>query len=221
MGFNKQARKEATAEDRLAVQEVLRVTKKQEEATDKYNADSPTRNANMIGLRDAAVGRLEGFKKGKDVAGLYPELNTAFNQIADQILNTTRFASKLGTTNSGDASYSNKLNSLNTRALAVGAGRNISENVGQLQNQDRGFVVESDDYLNQDRRVGLGLGQDNISNFSNYKSVTAQRREAEELQAQRSWSNMMGLISAGTGFATGFGGITSLFKKSGNTATSV
>lgn len=177
---------------------------------DAYQASAAKRNAGVQALQDNAVGYLNRYNKGEDVASLNPAFARHAQESAQAVQSTMNVAQGLGDTAthslSKDAGYQSKLNSVASRNIAKGlAGMNMQALEGEVQNQ-RGIVMDTSNFLNSDARAGFGMTSDIAGMAGNYFNSATTRRQMEMNRSNMMMNNLMQGISGGvTGALTAFG----------------
>lgn len=216
MGFGSASRKKAQAQQNQAYQNQLSATQKAEADYQAYKSNFNTRNAGIIGLQQRSQGRLNRLEKGDDIGSIYNVLGNTLTEGADAVKQTMGFTQGLGTNALAqqDPRFNKKLESVAGRQIASQMGRSLVQGVLGERDRDTGLVMDTSNYLSNDERYGLGLNQQNISNYSSLFGNASQIRQMEMQRAQMAWSQFGNILSMGSGLMSGLGSLGVGFGKS-------
>lgn len=214
MGFNKKERQEAQRQQEMAYQAQLEATRKAEEAQKQYQSSFDQRNAPIISLQQQSQKNLDDIKNGKDFSGIYSSLFGSLQAGSDLTKKSYEAINTMGTNTweKNDPKYTEKLRSLSERQLARGMGQDFASGVNQEKLTDEEQVVKTTDYLNADRMGGLGLNNQNISNYGNLFGTATTRRQSAIQESQLGWQGLGAILGGATGAISGFGSVMNMFK---------
>ena len=228
MGVGGNARKQAQANQNQAYQNQLLATQKAEADAQAYKANFNTRNAGIIGLQQRSQGRLNRLEKGDDIGSIYNVLGNTLTEGADAVKQTMGYTQGLGTNALAqqDSRYNQKLQSVAQRQIASQMGRSLVGGVLGERDRDTGIVMDTSNYLSGDERYGLGMNQQNVSNYGSLFGNASTIRQMEMQRAQMAWSQMQGILSGASGLMSGlgglgvgFGGSSGAFRATGGSGT--
>lgn len=223
MGFGSKSRKQAQQRQQQAYNSQQQAIQQAQAQRDAYNADFDNRNADIIGIGQRSSRRLRDLERGVDIGSVYSTLSNTLNQGANAVKNTMNFTGGLGTNAFAqqDPRYQQKLRSVAERDISKGLGQALAQGALGERDRDTGLVLDTNQYLSNDKKYGLGLTGQTVGDFSNLFGNSTTIRQQEMQRAQQAWGTFGNILSIGTGLATGFGGLASTFGLfgSGSSAT--
>lgn len=218
MGFGKKSRKEAKRQQEEAMAMQRQAYADSQRMAEEYRNSFNTRNAGILGLQSQATKWLEGYNSGTDVSKLNPAFAKYAQETANQVQSTMQVANRLGDRMGGDKDYQSKLNSLASRNIAKGLAQVNEEGLMAELNNQRGILMDSSNFLNNDSRAGFGMQSELFGMTNSIFNNATTKRNMEIARSNMMMNNLMQGISGGiSAFASlgGFGGISSMFGGGG------
>lgn len=217
MGFNKKARKEATAQQQAMFAQQQKAYTDSQNAFNAYNSNFDKRNASIISLRDRGSNFLDRYSKGTDISELIPSSVKTGQMASDTVKNTIQAAGGIGDSSQlpKDAGYQQKLNSVMGANMARGLAQvNEAALQGEVGQQTEN-VFNASQFLNADAGTGLNLNNQ-IFNMSNtlWQNATT-RRQMEIDVSNQAFGKMMQGLQFGVGIASGGLGAGGMFGAGG------
>lgn len=171
----------------------------QRKDVEEYKKSSAQRNQHVAGLQKTAAEFLEKHRKGVDVTQLNPAFSQTALQASDAVKNTMRAARNIGdgAKGGGDANYQAKLDSVASREISRGLGRANVEGLMSEVNNQRGILMDTSNFLNQDAMAGLNMGAGVFNMTSTMFQAATAKREMEMARSNAMMNNLFGFISGG------------------------
>lgn len=213
MGFNKKARREATAQQQAAFQQQQTAFQTAQQQAQAYQGNFDKRNQAIIGIRDSGDSFLNKYRAGTDISELIPASVKLGQQSSDTIKNTMQAAGRMGDASQlhSDGNYQNKLNSLTSARLGRGLAAVNDERLHNEVGQQTENVFNASQFLNADAQTGLNLNSQLFGMTNTIWQNATTRRNMEIQVANQAFSNLMQGIQTGVGVASGFFGAGGMF----------
>jgi hypothetical protein len=221
MGFNRAARREAAAQQEAARRQQQAAHDRASAQATEYQASFNKRNAGIIDIRDRGISFLDRYSKGRDINELIPASIANSQAAADTVRNTMSAAGRMGDASQlpNDAGYQSRLNSVMGASLGRGLAAINDQRLASEVGQQTSNVASASSFLNADSQAGLGLNNTLFSMTDTIWQNATTRRDMEIRVAQQAFGNMMSVVSAGVGFATGAFGASGFLRGLGRRAT--
>lgn len=184
--------------------EMVNSMRRAEQARQEYRQGSTQRMEPIRQIGERALGRLEAYDRGEDVASIHPMLAAQMGDISKNYQALTRMTGGMGTSALAqkDPRYMDKMQAVGLRDLAKAQGGMLASAGAQSRERDLGEFINAQGSMIGEERFGLGLFDQGFNQATSALGGAGQWRSGALNEAQRQ-NMMLGNITGLAGAAMG------------------